>query len=178
MASKMPRRLVALSFSAITAIYCAGFIATQGADTRLAAGASAPVVEQTVPAPPTLVPPPTVAGHAAAPAAPPPATASAAYRDGTYEGQGTSRRGGFHVAVTIQGGRITNVAITQATTQYPVSRVAALPGQVVARQSAQVDRVTGATYSTQAFQQAVQQALAAASTKPAASAVETTGSAA
>jgi uncharacterized protein with FMN-binding domain len=63
------------------------------------------------------------------------------------------------VAVTIQGGRIANVALTQVTTQYPASRIAALPGQVVARQSAQVDRVSGATYSTQAFQQAVQQAL-------------------
>ena len=37
-----------------------------------------------------------------------------------------------------------------------------LPKQVVDRQSAAVDRVTGATYSVQAFQQAVQQALAQA----------------
>jgi uncharacterized protein with FMN-binding domain len=92
------------------------------------------------------------------------------YRDGTYQGSGTSRRGGFVVAVTIQGGRIANVAFTQVTTQYPVSRVAALPGQVVARQSAQVDRVSGATYSVQAFQQAVQQALAQASIGSAATA--------
>jgi uncharacterized protein with FMN-binding domain len=86
------------------------------------------------------------------------------YRDGTYQGRGTSRRGDVGVSVTIQGGRITNVAITQITTQYPASRIAALPGQVVARQSAQVDRITGATYSVQAFQQAVQQALAQART--------------
>jgi uncharacterized protein with FMN-binding domain len=66
------------------------------------------------------------------------------------------------VEVTIQGGRIANVAITDVTTQYSVRRIAALPGQVVARQSAQVNRVSGATYSTQAFQQAVQQALAQA----------------
>jgi uncharacterized protein with FMN-binding domain len=65
--------------------------------------------------------------------------------------------------VTIQGGRITDVTFTQVTTQYPGSRIAMLPAQVVARQSAQVDRITGATYSVQAFQQAVQQALAKAS---------------
>jgi uncharacterized protein with FMN-binding domain len=64
------------------------------------------------------------------------------------------------VGVTVQGGRITNVVMTQVTTQYPASRIAALPAQVVARQSAQVDRISGATYSVQAFQQAVQQALA------------------
>ena len=58
--------------------------------------------------------------------------------------------------------RRTNVALTRVTTQYPASRIAALPGQVVARQSARVDRVSGATYSVQAFQQAVQQALAQA----------------
>jgi len=83
----------------------------------------------------------------------------ASYRDGTYTGSGTSRRGGFEVAVTIQGGRITDVQFTRVTTQYPVSRVAGLPAQVIARQSAQVDRISGATYSVQAFQQAVENAL-------------------
>src|SRR2546428_4466666 len=78
--------------------------------------------------------------------------APGAYKDGTYNGTGTSRRGGFDVAVTIAGGRITNAAITRAFTEYPAARVAALPAQVVARQSAGVDKVTGATYSSQAFQ--------------------------
>jgi uncharacterized protein with FMN-binding domain len=185
MASKMPRKLVALSFAAIATVYSAGYLATQGADARLALSETPAVVGQAAPAAPTVVPAPTAAAPApvgrrsAAPpvptATPPTAApasgtaavshvASTVYRDGTFEGQGTSRRGGFRVAVTIQGGAITNVAITQSTTQYPASRVAALPGQVVARQSAQVDRVSGATYSTQAFQQAVQQALAQAAT--------------
>ena len=101
--------------------------------------------------------------EAIAPTATPKASATAAatspYKDGTYSGTGTSRRGGFDVAVTVAGGRITNVVITRAFTEYPASRVAALPAQVVARQSASVDKVTGATYSSQAFQQAVQAAL-------------------
>jgi uncharacterized protein with FMN-binding domain len=179
MASKMPHRLVALSFAAIATVYSAGYYTTQAADSRLALSEAGPVAALTVPATATLVPAPATAVPApvasrqqptptptapatarAAPAAP---VATAAYKDGTYEGSGTSRRGGFRVAVTIQGGAITNVALTQVTTQYPALRIAALPGQVIVRQSAQVDRVSGATYSTQAFQQAVQQALNAAS---------------
>jgi uncharacterized protein with FMN-binding domain len=182
----MPRKLVALSFAAIATVYGAGYLATQGADARLGLSETpSAIVAQAASPAPTLVPAPATAAPApvgrrsAAPALPtatPPAAApksgtapashvaSTVYRDGTFQGQGTSRRGGFRVAVTIQGGAISNVAITQSTTQYPASRVAALPGQVVARQSAQVDRVSGATYSTQAFQQAVQQAQAQATT--------------
>jgi uncharacterized protein with FMN-binding domain len=128
---------------------------------------TAPGASTTAPGPgvaPSSTPRPV--GAAASSAAPPVGTAtpaaSSGYRDGTYTGSGTSRRGGFEVAVTIQGGRIANVALTRVTTQYPASRIAGLPGQVVARQSAQVDRVSGATYSVQAFQQAVQAALAQA----------------
>ncbi|MCC7105742.1 MAG: FMN-binding protein [Chloroflexi bacterium] len=195
---KMSRGLVALSSSAIAAVYFAGVLATQGADVSLGTGESTaaaanpvPIVSQagsssapapsvafnrspsTVPASPPTVSPasPSTSVPGSAPGGPSGSTSSApsssastgaAYRDGTYTGSGTSRRGGFTVAVTIQGGRIANVALTQVTTQYPASRIAALPGQVVARQSAQVDRVSGATYSTQAFQQAVGQALSKA----------------
>ena len=94
------------------------------------------------------------------PASPAPSAPTAvAYQDGTYAGTGTSRFGNVEVAVTVQGGRIANVALTRVTTKYPASRIAALPGQVVARQSAQVDNVSGATASAQAFRSAVQQAL-------------------
>ena len=151
MAHRASRRLVALSASAVAAIYLAGYAATGGASVGQAAAAT-PVVAVAVAS----------AAATAAPTLTATAATTGAYRDGTYSGAGTSRRGGFEVAVTVQGGRITNVAITKATTQYPASRVAALPAQVVARQSAQVDRVSGATYSVQAFQQAVQQALAQA----------------
>src|SRR5258707_993872 len=91
------------------------------------------------------------------------ASTTAAYRDGTYTGSGTSRRGNVNVSVTIQSGRIANVTISSVTTQYPVSRITALAAQVVARQSGQVDNVSGATYSAQAFSLAVQAALSQAS---------------
>ena len=92
----------------------------------------------------------------------PPSTASAAYIDGTYSGAGSNRFGEVDVSVTVQGGRIVNAQITRATTYYPVSRIARLPGQVTDRQSAQVDMVSGATNSSRAFRDAVAQALAQA----------------
>jgi uncharacterized protein with FMN-binding domain len=81
------------------------------------------------------------------------------YHDGTYVGYGTSRRGDVEVTLTIDGGRIVSCVISRCLTQYPQSRINGLPGQVVARQTAAVDRVTGATYSTQAFRDAVAAAL-------------------
>jgi uncharacterized protein with FMN-binding domain len=186
MAKKMSRRLVALSSSAIAAIYLTGYVMTQSADTQMATGtspidiaiaASTPASSTAVPSLVPTLPAPTPVIAASAPSTTPAPTATqsapaatATYRDGTYSGQGTSRRGGFTVAVTVQGDRIVDVTLTKVTTQYPASRIAALPGQVVARQSANVDRVTGATYSVQAFQQAVQQALAQARVTPAADA--------
>ena len=183
MAKKMPRKLVALSSSAIAAIYLAGFVYTRGADAGLAAFATSvptsvsasPSATTTSPAAATstaAVPTPTpvvtstaVSTSTAVATATPTSTAAsttAAYRDGTYIGSGTSRRGNVNVSVTIQSGRIANVTISSVTTQYPVSRIASLPAQVVARQSGQVDNVSGATYSAQAFRTAVQQALAQA----------------
>src|SRR5262249_42599195 len=84
------------------------------------------------------------------------------YRDGTYQGTGNSRRGGVQLAVTIQDGRIADVQFTRVFTEYPVSVVSKLPAQSVSRQATQPDRVSGATFSTQAFNQALQQALAQA----------------
>jgi uncharacterized protein with FMN-binding domain len=162
MAKRMSRRLVALSASAIAAVYLAGLTVTQAADAQLAGLASAeptPVVATaTIVAAPSATPRVVAASPTSTP------STATAYRDGTYQGEGTSRFGNVAVAVTIQGGRITAVSFTRVTTSYPVSRIAALPAQVVARQSAAVDNVTGATYSARAFRTAIQQALAAAST--------------
>jgi uncharacterized protein with FMN-binding domain len=63
------------------------------------------------------------------------------------------------VSLSVQGGRIASVNITGASTEYPTRFIANLPGQVVSRQSAQIDVVGGATYSSLAFRGAVQQAL-------------------
>jgi uncharacterized protein with FMN-binding domain len=84
------------------------------------------------------------------------------YKDGRYSGWGTSRHGDIEATVEIQNGHITSAWISQCYTRYSCSWIAALPPQVVTRQSANVDYVSGATQSTNAFYYAVVEALAKA----------------
>jgi uncharacterized protein with FMN-binding domain len=180
-ATRMHRGLVALSASAIATVYLAGYLRTQTADATIAAAAAPTSAPQPIAVAAATLPPPPITRPTTASAAPP-ATATvapratatapptgnaapttAAYRDGTYDGQGTSRRGNVWVAVEIQAGRIANVTITRSSLQYPVRDIAGLPAQVVQRQTAQVDIVSRATFSSQAFRGAVTQALSKAS---------------
>lgn len=120
---------------------------------------------------------PRVAPVIAAPAAPAPDSSSKAggaqtadsaasasdksrpYKDGTYSGWGTSRHGDIEASVLIKDGRIAAAIVSQCLTQYSCSWISELPGQVVARQSPEVDFVSGATQSTNAFYYAVVEAL-------------------
>lgn len=88
--------------------------------------------------------------------------APAGYKDGSYTGQGDSRHGGMEVTVEIEDGRIVSAAITTCWTRYPCSRISRLPPQVLDRQSADVDRVSGATQSANAYRTAVREALSEA----------------
>jgi uncharacterized protein with FMN-binding domain len=157
MAKKMPGRLVALSASAVAVIYLTGLVSTQPAadSVAVASAGSASAVVATPAVSPTIVPT-TVA--TAIPGAPTGTT----YANGTYSGGGTSRFGKVNVSVTIAAGRISNVQITSVTTKYPAARIASLPALVMQGQTANVNVVTGATYSSEAFKQAVQHALALA----------------
>ena len=94
-----------------------------------------------------------------------PAPASVAapkLKDGEYTGYGTSRHGDVEVYLETTDGKITYVKISQCLTQYSCSWIADLPKQVLTRQSANVDGVSGATQSANAFYYAVVQALAKA----------------
>jgi uncharacterized protein with FMN-binding domain len=84
------------------------------------------------------------------------------FRDGVYRGYGTSRHGDIEAEVEINGGKIGAARITQCLTRYPCSRISQLPDEVVARQTANVDYVSGATQSSDAFIQAVTDALSKA----------------
>ena len=99
-----------------------------------------------------------LAGKPAEPEAPQPPK-HVPWKDGTYYGWGTSRHGDIQAAVVIQGGHIVNAAISQCLTRYSCSWIAALPPQVVGRQSAEVDYVSGATQSVNAFYYAILEAL-------------------
>ena len=59
----------------------------------------------------------------------------------------------------IKEGRIVGAVISECLTRYSCSWIAALPGQVIERQSPEVDFVSGATQSTDAFYYAVVEAL-------------------
>ncbi len=81
------------------------------------------------------------------------------YKNGTYQGLGMNRRGQIGVTLTIKQGKIADVKISDFEMHYSESDVVGLPKEVVQKQSDQVDNVSGATYSTEAFQSAVQDAL-------------------
>lgn len=131
---KVSGELLALSTTAVVGVYIAGYVITQPAADALA----------------LVVPPssPQVAVHG--------------YRDGTYLAEGRSRFGNVYVTVAISGGRISQVWINAVTTTFPPQLIAGMPRQVVDRQTASIDLVSGASASSAAFIEAVRVALAQA----------------
>jgi uncharacterized protein with FMN-binding domain len=81
------------------------------------------------------------------------------YKDGTYTGTGMNRRGSMEVAVTLKNDKITDVEISNWGMHYSENDVIGLPHEVLKNQSPRVRNVSGATYSTQAFEDAVQEAI-------------------
>jgi uncharacterized protein with FMN-binding domain len=61
--------------------------------------------------------------------------------------------------VTIENGRIASAIISQCRTRYSCSVIENLPPEVAQRQSPEVDYVSGATQSANAFYGAVVEAL-------------------
>jgi uncharacterized protein with FMN-binding domain len=96
------------------------------------------------------------------PSSVPQVQSTAAYKDGVFLGWGYSRHGNIQAFVRIEDGRIVHAGVQRCDTRWPCDLVAHLPGQVISRQSAEVDYVTGATQSGDAFYGAVAAALAQA----------------
>ncbi|GAB1340989.1 FMN-binding protein [Gemmatimonas sp.] len=119
-------------------------------------GAAAVGVQPVSPAPTTAPPVPAPVATDSAPAR------AVGWKDGTYSGWGTSRHGDVEATVIIENGRITAAAISRCLTRYSCSWIAHLQPQVVERQSPEVDNVSGATESANAFYYAVVEALKAA----------------
>jgi uncharacterized protein with FMN-binding domain len=107
-----------------------------------------------VPAP-VVVAEPKAAEAAVAPTAP----AKSEYKDGTYLGWGHCRHGDIQASVVIAGGRIASATISQCLTRYSCSVIEKLPPEVAQRQSPDVDTISGATQSGDAFYYAVTDAL-------------------
>jgi uncharacterized protein with FMN-binding domain len=86
----------------------------------------------------------------------------AEYKDGAYLGWGYCRHGDIQASVVIENGRIASATIARCLTRYSCSWIEHLPPQVAARQSPEVDYVSGATESSDAFHEAVADALSKA----------------
>lgn len=191
-ANHMSAKMIALCSAAVGMIYSTGYVTTipgtmdpAGQVARIAAAAPAPPIaregrygrdrrdgrdgrERREDPLASAAPAPSVASRQPAPPAtsgsptPTPGAKALMYRDGTFMGIGSTRIGSVEVAVTIKSDKILDVQITRSSTRYPVSYISKLPQEVVARQGALVDVVSGATLSTMSFQSAVRQALAQA----------------
>ncbi|HVA89061.1 MAG TPA: FMN-binding protein [Chloroflexota bacterium] len=151
MAKKMKPELLALSTGIILSIYGAGYLHTQAA-----ASASAPA--QHISAPASI---PTIGSGSGANGAATQTPAST-LRDGTYNGTGSNYLGDVSVAVTVASGKISQVQITACDMHYPEYWIDGMPAEVVAAQSTNINFVSGATASSQAFSDAVTQALSQA----------------
>jgi uncharacterized protein with FMN-binding domain len=76
---------------------------------------------------------------------------AAIWRDGSYTGWGTSRHGDIKAQVVIRNGRIVESSILSCETRWPCDVISTIFDQPVERQSADVDRVSRATESANAY---------------------------
>lgn len=96
------------------------------------------------------------------------------YTDGTYTGSAVSEPWGtFQVRVVISGGKITGVTVVAAPTDRKSSSINAtavprLTASAIAKQSAAVDMVSGATWTSRSYATSLQAALDQAAAKKAA----------
>ena len=114
---------------------------------------------------PTPTPAPVRATPVPATPAPTPALAVGAYRDGTYDGTGEQIPWGvIAVRVTISGGRIVDVTPTSLSsggrsTRIDQFAVPILHDEALAAQSANINMVSGATWTSQGYAASLQSAL-------------------
>lgn len=143
---KMDKKWVLLCSTAIAAVYAAGYYTTE---TQAADGHPKPYMANFVQSnSPTSTHTDVTSRQT-----------QSRYKDGTYTGMGMNRRGSIEVQVTIKNDQITDVEISDFAMHYSERDVVGLPEEVLQNQSPQVQNVSGATYSTEAFQDAVQEAL-------------------
>jgi uncharacterized protein with FMN-binding domain len=137
--AKMNKKWVVLCSTAIGAIYASGYFVT--------------ATQTSMQQPPSLNQATMAAGSS---------TTKSQYKNGTFSGTGSNRRGSIEVAVSIKNDKITDVEISRFAMHYSERDVIGLPEEAVRIQSAQVHNVSGATYSVQAFKDAIKNALSLA----------------
>ena len=83
------------------------------------------------------------------------------YRDGTYQGEADGFGGTVAVEVTIENGKITGIEVTSAENEDGayLSMAKDIIPKIIATQSADVDTISGATFSSTGIKNASQEAL-------------------
>ncbi|AQR93570.1 FMN-binding protein [Clostridium saccharoperbutylacetonicum] len=86
---------------------------------------------------------------------------SKTYKDGTYEGTGQGFGGVTKVSVTISNGKITGIKTVsnEDTPEFYQKASSSIMGKIISTQSANVDTVSGATFSSNGIISAVRNAL-------------------
>jgi uncharacterized protein with FMN-binding domain len=108
-------------------------------------------------------------GQPASVAQPPAGSSSAALKSGSYDGQVVQTRyGPVQVAVTVGGRKLTAITFLAVPVDRPRSQQISaqaepfLRSEALAAQSAQVNLLSGATYTSEGFAQSLQSALSLA----------------
>jgi uncharacterized protein with FMN-binding domain len=160
------KSIAALGLTAVGSALVVGFqvpettLATTGTQSTTAAVAPATAVTGTT----TGV----AAAAAATSAATTTTTSVSAYKDGTYTGAAVSEPWGtFQLKVTISGGKLTSVTVVSAPSDNHSSSinsraVPTLTQAAIAAQSASIDLVSGATWTSRSYVTSLQAALDAA----------------
>ena len=88
-------------------------------------------------------------------------------KDGVYTGTGIGYGGNITVQLTVSGGRMTDLTITNAEKETAAyfNRAKKLTASILEKQSAEVDVVSGATYSSEGIIEAVKNAIKQAAGK-------------
>ena len=152
--SKLSGGIIAVSSAAIVAVYALGRANSSAVSNQPMVHAPAAATSVTPSAAPT----------AAASSSPsqPTSTPTATYKDGSYPGSGDSRHGGMDVTVVIKDGKITSANVVSCSTRYSCSDVDPLVSEAVSTQGVLVHYISGATDSSDAYNQALLNALAQA----------------
>jgi uncharacterized protein with FMN-binding domain len=167
---KLSGGIIAISSAAIVAVYALGRTNSSAVSNQPMVHAPTAAASVTPSAAPTVV---AGAGPTAAPSAAPTAASSsspsqptstptATYVDGSYTGSGNSRHGGMDVTVVISGGKITSANVVSCSTRYSCSDVDPLVSEAVSTQGVLVHYMSGATDSSDAYNEALLNALAQA----------------
>lgn len=88
----------------------------------------------------------------------------ALYKDGVFEGVGEGLQGDIKVSVTVANGKISKVEVMEHQESPGVSdpAIEKIPAAILEKQSAEVDTVSGVTYTSDGIKEAVEKALSQA----------------